>query len=284
MRFSFVPDVVAIAGLVIGGCASPDPAGPAPVESTAAPTTVPSPGDASLRGTLDFEVIAEFAHDTSAFTQGLELVDGVLVESTGLFGSSDRRRVDADTGEVLARVELEPELFGEGITERDGRLFQLTWVAGRLLISDSRTLQPVSEMTYEGEGWGICTAEGTAGRPFVVSDGSSTLTVREPDSFAVRRVIEVVRDDGSPVTSLNELECVEDQVLANVWQSTEIVVIDLVSGRVEASIDLAAIVPSGLDGRREVLNGIAHRPATGTFLVTGKNWPVLYELRLLPAG
>lgn len=280
MRSSFVPDLVAIAGLVVGGCTSADPT---PPPSTAAPTTLPAPNESALRGTLEFEVIGEFAHDTSAFTQGLELVDGVLVESTGLYGSSDRRLVDPDTGAVLATVDLEPELFGEGITERDGQLYQLTWLAGRLLVSDSRTLQPLSELTYEGEGWGICTAEGLAGRPFVVSDGSSTLSVRDPDGFTVLRVIEVVRDDGSPVPSLNELECVEDQVLANVWQSTEIVVIDLVSGRVEASIDLAAIVPTGLDGRREVLNGIAHRPDTGTFLVTGKNWPVLYELRLLPA-
>lgn len=280
MRSSFVPDLVAIAGLVIGGCTSADPT---PPPATAAPTTLPAANETALRGMVEFEVIAEFAHDTSAFTQGLELVDGVLVESTGLYGSSDRRLVDPVTGAVLATVDLEPELFGEGITERDGQLYQLTWLAGRLLVSDSQTLQPISEMTYEGEGWGICTAEGLPGRPFVVSDGSSTLSVREPDGFTVLRVIEVVRDDGSPVTSLNELECVEDQVLANVWQSTEIVVIDLVSGRVDASIDLAAIVPNGLDGRREVLNGIAHRPDTGTFLVTGKNWPVLYELRLLPA-
>lgn len=218
-------------------------------------------------------VLAAIPHDTSAFTQGLELVDGVLYEGTGLEGESTVRRVDPATGEVRRRVDLPAPLFGEGITVVDDRLWQITWQDGVAIERDRSTLAEVRRVTYEGEGWGLC----RDGDRLVMSDGSARLTFRDPRTFAATGSVSVA-EGGRPVARLNELECVRGQVWANVWQTDRIVRIDPTDGRVTASFDLGPVRPADVP-RSDVLNGIAAVPGTDEFLVTGKNWPVMLRVR-----
>ncbi len=235
-----------------------------------------------LSGAIQFEVVNSFPHDSTAFTQGLEFVGSELYESTGLRGESDLRITDPETGEVLQEAPLEATLFGEGMTVRDGLVYQLTYTSGLLFIADADTLEPAREpISYEGEGWGLCTTElGGAGRPLVMSNGSSELTIRDPETFEIQRVVPVVDERGQPVLQINELECTGSHVLANIWQSEEIISIDLTSGRVTGRLDLTELVPDGVEPTNSVLNGIAYRASTDTYFVTGKLWPVMYELRL----
>lgn len=280
--------VLAAIMLTVGSCSSP--ARPTLTETTLTSTTVPVSGTSEstapvdvdpLTGSIRYTVVATYPHDQTAFTQGLEFVGDRLYESTGLRGQSDRRIVVPDTGEVIVEVPLDDNLFGEGMTERDGRLYQLTYTSGVLLISDTDSLVQVSApQRYDGEGWGLCTNESVAQRPFVMSNGTAELTIRDPDSFDIEATVVVVDEAGEPVRLLNELECMGGWVLANIWLSNDIVAIDLNSGEVVGRLDLTDLVPSGLDSTAAVLNGIAYRPATETFFVTGKLWPVIYELRL----
>ncbi len=236
---------------------------------------------APLTGSITFEIVNTFPHDEEAFTQGLEMVDERLLESVGLRGQSDRREVDLASGAVITRQPLDPELFAEGMTERKGLLYQLTYNAGIVIVSQAETLVDTGQrFTYAGEGWGLCAADSLEGEPFVMSDGSAELTIRDPESFAVLRTLEVVDGDGRPVEQLNELECVGSMVLANIWKSDLVISIDLASGAVIGVLDLSALGPDDANPDRAVLNGIAYRPSTGTYLVTGKLWPALYELEL----
>lgn len=227
-------------------------------------------------------VVAEHPHDPTAFTQGLEVVDGFLWESTGLYGESTLRVVDRTTGHLLGSVALDPGLFGEGLTALgDGRLLQLTWKAGRALVWEAATLEQADSWAYGGQGWGACRLDDDT---LVVSDGSAGLAFREVDGFGRTGGIEV-RLDGELVENLNELECVDGTVWANVWQTDRIVAIDPVTGRVHTEVDASGLPVdrTGL-GVDDVLNGIAHDPTTGLFLLTGKRWPVLFEVEFVPAG
>ncbi|HEY8374816.1 MAG TPA: glutaminyl-peptide cyclotransferase [Pseudonocardiaceae bacterium] len=234
---------------------------------------------------LRVQVLEERPHDPGAFTQGLELVDGVLYEGTGLLGQSSIRAVDPVTGQVRHRVELPASLFGEGITVVGDRIWQLTWQQGVALERDRNTLAELRRVPYEGEGWGLC-YDGPPNAPngsgqLVMSDGSATLTLRDPVTFQPTGRV-VVRRAGEEVERLNELECTGGTVWANVWQTDEIVRIDLATGHVTAVVDA-----SGLLGWRDriaadVLNGIAAVPGTDEFLVTGKNWPRLFRVRFTP--
>jgi glutamine cyclotransferase len=223
-------------------------------------------------------VVATYPHDPRAFTQGLVLVDDVLLESTGLYGRSTLRRVALRSGRVLALRRLDARHFGEGLAVVGSRLIQLTWRARTGLVHEIRTLDPLGRFTYEGEGWGLA----FDGRQLVMSDGSDQLRLLDPGSFAVQRTVSV-RDGSRPVTELNELEYVDGALLANVWQTTRIARIDLASGRVLDWIELEALVPPR-DRRHTpgVANGIAHDPRTGHLLVTGKLWPVLFEIEVPP--
>ncbi|WP_407690756.1 glutaminyl-peptide cyclotransferase [Saccharothrix syringae] len=220
-----------------------------------------------------FEVLGTAPHDPDAFTQGLELADGVLYEGTGLEGRSSIRRVDPATGEVRRRVDLPGGLFGEGITVVDDRIWQLTWRDGVAIERDRDTLEEVRRVTYEGEGWGLC----RDGDRLVMSDGTDELTFRDPRTFAETGTVRVTRD-GEPVRRLNELECVGGQVWANVWQTDEVVRVDPADGRVTATVDLSGLRPAGVPAS-DVLNGIAAVPGTDEFLVTGKNWPTVFRIR-----
>ncbi len=257
-----------------GGTTPAAPAVSSTIEVVGSPT-VP------LTGEIQYELVASYPHDTDAFTQGLEFVGADLYESTGQRGESDLRITDPVTGEVRQEAPLNPTFFGEGMTVRDGLVYQLTYTSGLLLIADASDLEPAqTPIAYEGEGWGLCTTTLESDRPFVMSNGSSELTIRDPETFAVRRTVPVTGEDGSPILQINELECVGTQVLANIWKADEIVAIDLITGQVAGRLNLADLVPEGVEPGRAFLNGIAYQKMTGTYFVTGKLWPVMYELRL----
>ena len=243
-----------------------------PSSSTAAPG-VPA---AAVAPRVAPVVTGALPHDPAAFTEGLVWHDGVFYESTGLYGSSDVRRVRPSDGRVLARRALPRRMFGEGLALVRGRLVQLTWKERTALVWDTRGLRRAGGFRYAGQGWGLA----RLGRRLVMSDGTATLRVVDPATFRVVRRVRVT-DGGAPVTQLNELEVIRGRIWANVWQSDDIVVIDPATGRVRLRIDgsgLRGLLPPG--GRPEVLNGIAWDPASQAVYVTGKWWPRVFRLRL----
>jgi len=247
-----------------------------PAITTAA---VRSDEDRNAPTQLEFTVVETLPHDTSAFTQGLEIVDGRLFESTGLVGSSSIREVDVDTGEVL-RSQPVPDVFAEGLTLVDDTAIQLTWQDGVAYRYDTETFAVVDTYAYEGEGWGLC----YDGDRLVMSDGTPTLDFRDPDTFDLLDSVDVELS-GAPVSFLNELECVEGLVWANIWQSSLIVQIDPDSGNVVGVLNAQTLTPPNVDlGTGAVLNGIAYDPADGTFLLTGKLWPSIYRVQIQPAA
>ena len=231
---------------------------------------------------LQIIVIEELSHDTAAFTQGLEISDGRLYESTGARGdrSSTLRELDRNTGEVLRLHTITEDVFAEGLTFVDGRIYQLTWRDGVTLVWDPENLSEEQRFEYEGQGWGLC----YNGRVLVMSDGSAELHFRDPVTFERVGNPVLVTLEGKELPSLNELECVADRVYANVWQTDLIVQIEPVTGRVLAVADASEIGLPRPDDPNAVLNGIAWDPATETFLITGKDWPVIYEMYFEAAG
>ncbi|MYB19473.1 MAG: glutaminyl-peptide cyclotransferase [Holophagales bacterium] len=225
------------------------------------------------------EVLERRPHDTRAYTQGLLWRDGVIYESTGSYGASSLRAWRWADGSELARVDLERDLFGEGIAllpGADERLIQLTWRRGVALVWD---LPPFSErrrMRFDGEGWGLA----YDGSELIMSDGTPILTFRDPETLTVRRRLRVTRS-GMPVDDLNELELVDDLLFANLFGSDEIAAIDIDSGSVVAIVDASGLLTPEEAEEADVLNGIAYRPEAGTFLLTGKYWPWVFEVRIL---
>ncbi len=224
-------------------------------------------------------VLHSYPHDSRAYTQGLLVADGKLYESTGLYGRSSLRRVDLASGVVEAQVSLAPELFGEGLARVGGRLIQLTWKNGKAIVWDLDTLAQVAEFTYPGEGWGLCF---DGARP-VMSDGSDRLTIRDPSTFAARGAL-LVRLNGKPLLHLNELECGGRSIYANVWQDDHFARIDAITGEVNAWVDAGGLLDRDEAAAADVLNGIAELEPTGHLLITGKLWPALYEVELVPAA
>ena len=225
------------------------------------------------------EVVASYPHDRRAFTQGLLYHDGVLYESTGLEGESTLRRVDLTTGRVLQNVALASNLFAEGLALTPEGFVQLTWQNDTGFVYDPATLAQRRQFTYSADGWGLC-FDGTS---LVMTDGSDTLAFRAPDTFAVQRKVRVVMD-GTPLRSINELECANGSVYANVWHRTFIVRIDPATGLVLERIEAAGLLTGSEADGADVLNGIAYDPADGTFYITGKRWPKLFKVRFVPAG
>jgi glutaminyl-peptide cyclotransferase len=252
-------------------------AGCSPATTQTAPTTGPN--------ALRVDVLQRIPHDTTAFTQGFELADGVLYEGTGLEGESSIRTVDPWNGAVKHEVDLPKDLFGEGITVVGDKIWQITWQDGIAFQRDRSTLAEIRQVKYQGEGWGICHDQ----RQLIMSDGSDRLTFRDVDTFAAEGTVAVRDGAGEPVTRINELECVPDedghvQVWANIWQTDEIVRIDPDSGRVTATVDLSGLLSESARANTDVLNGIAHIPGTDEFLVTGKLWPTMFRVRFVTSG
>jgi glutaminyl-peptide cyclotransferase len=268
---------VALAATLIGcadaGAEQVDAAGPAQAAAQVEQLTV--------------EVIERYPHDTAAFTQGLELHEGLLYEGTGLEGQSDMRIVEPETGEVLESVDLPADVFGEGITLVGDRIWQITWQEQIAYLRDRDSLAELDQFTYTGEGWGVCHDEGND--RLVMSNGTAELTFRDPVTFEPTGTVTVTRD-GQPLVRINELECVGDRVWANVWLTDEIVRIDPATGTVEAVVNAAGLLTPEEAAGADVLNGIAAAPTlstsagSGTFMITGKLWPWLFLVHFVPAS
>jgi glutaminyl-peptide cyclotransferase len=243
---------------------------------SAGTTSVPSAGEGASVPVYGYEVVNVYPHDPHAFTQGLVYDGGVLYESTGEYGQSSLRKVELQTGKVMQRRDVAEEYFAEGLALFEGRLFQLTWQAGKGFIYDRETFAPQGEFSYAGEGWGL-THDGSS---LVLSDGTNQLRFLDPATFRVRRAVNVY-DRGERVEQLNELEYVNGEIFANVWQADRVARIEPQSGRVVGWVDFAGLLP---DQDRlpatDVLNGIAYDAAQDRLFVTGKNWPKLFEVRL----
>ena len=255
------------------------PATVAPAPTTEAPTTPDqSPDPEPIPTVATFEVIETIPHDTAAFTQGLEILDGRIYESTGLVGRSSIRELDLATGEILRNVAV-PDVFAEGLTIVGDTAIQLTWQDEVAFVYDLKSFEIVNTFSYSGEGWGLCLATGGDGN-LVMSDGTSELEFRDPESFESLGTVDV-QLDGSPVANINELECVGSTVWANIWQSSLIIEIDPSTGNVITVLDIDSLRPESTEGNSgAVWNGLAYDPGDGTLLVTGKLWPELFRLEL----
>ncbi|HEX2224902.1 MAG TPA: glutaminyl-peptide cyclotransferase, partial [Thermoanaerobaculia bacterium] len=226
---------------------------------------------------LALQVVATRPHDRGAFTQGLVWHQGKLYESTGQYGGSSLRVVEPETGRVERKLDLASNYFAEGLALAGDRLIQITWMEQVAFVYNLADLSRVGEFRYTGEGWGLA----FDGQNLIMSDGSDRLTFRDPRTFAAVREVRVKLGE-SPVHLLNELEWVDGKIYANIWQSEEIVRIDPRTGRVEAVIDASGLLTPEERYGTDVLNGIAYVPSSKTFLITGKLWPKMFEVKLVP--
>jgi glutaminyl-peptide cyclotransferase len=254
------------------------PSGSGSTEASLAPSgpsTPPSPkGPEQLR----VRVVSTRPHDTGAYTQGLVWDQGTLYESDGMYSESSLRQVDPGTGEVKRQIKVPDRYFAEGLALVGDQLFQLTWQEGTAFVYRAKDFAKVREVSYQGEGWGLC----HDGKRLIMSDGSDRLTFRDPESFSVLGSVQV-RQAGTPVDKLNELECVDGVVYANVWMTEKILRIDPATGEVTAVINASGLLsPADYQAGAEVLNGIAWMPETKTFLITGKHWPLMFEVEFVP--
>ncbi|WP_454972510.1 glutaminyl-peptide cyclotransferase [Corynebacterium propinquum] len=228
------------------------------------------------------KVLATHPFSPESFTQGLEFDDdGSLLVGTGQWGQSRIYRANLADHSIAEHAELADEFFGEGITRSGDIIWQLTWQAGEAIARDPHTLAETNRVHYDGEGWGVCAREGE----LLVSDGSDTISKRDPVTFAPRAGEELrVTAAGTPVGKINELECVGDDVYANIFLSDEIIRFSAETGEVDAVIDASDLENNATADPNHVLNGIAFQESTGHFFVTGKRWPDLYEVEFVPTG
>ncbi|WP_080796051.1 glutaminyl-peptide cyclotransferase [Corynebacterium pacaense] len=252
---ALILSVPVLASSALMSCADTGPGAPRPVEH------------------LRPEIIGTHAFDDSSFTQGLELDGQDLVVGTGQYGDSRIYRSGID-GREYASQDLPADDFGEGITIAGDHIWQLTWKSGIAYKRDRSSLEVLDRVPYPGEGWGICAGDGDV---MYMSDGTSTLRTLDPETFEERGRV-TVTSGTEPVSRLNELECVGDEIYANIFQSTDIVRIDADSGAVTAVIDASGLPNNAVPDVNNVLNGIAHIPGTDRFYLTGKRWPDLYEV------
>ena len=222
-------------------------------------------------------VVKEYPHDAHAYTQGLFFDGGSFYESTGQYGESSFRKVELATGKVLRKLDFNRKYFGEGSVMLGGKMYMLTWTNKVAFVYDAATLEYLQTYSYPREGWGLT----TDGKSLVASDGSDYIYFLDTD-FKVERKIKVTMN-GRSVRYLNELEWIDGKIWANVYMTDLIVVINPKNGEVESSIDCSGLLPRSLrKPDTDVLNGIARDPATGKIYLTGKNWPRLYEVELVP--
>ncbi|PPD59040.1 glutaminyl-peptide cyclotransferase [Dehalogenimonas etheniformans] len=247
--------------------------GTAPTTSTTAPqTTTPPVAEYTYR------IVNTYPHDRGAFTEGLIYSDGFLYESTGLYGQSTLRKVELATGRALQNASLDSKYFGEGLTVWQDSLVQLTWQTHIGFVSSKDTFSVLKSFSYATEGWGL-TQDGTR---LIMSDGTSTIYFLDPATFQVSGKIEV-KDKGTPVVNINELEYVNGKIYANIWMTDKIAVINPGTGNVESWIDLTGLLPPFSNPVAvDVLNGIAYDAAGKRLFVTGKLWPLLFEIELVP--
>jgi glutamine cyclotransferase len=225
-----------------------------------------------------YQVVHVYPHDRNAFTQGLEFRAGFLYEGTGLNGHSTLRKVKLETGEVVQQISLSPEYFGEGITVINQQIIELTWRTETGFVYDQNSFRRLRSFSYPGEGWGLA----NDGAQIYMSDGTPQIRVWDPVTLQEKKRI-TVRDGTAPVTYLNELEWVRGEIYANVWQTDRIVRISPTDGRVLGWVDLSGILPAADRTEHvDVLNGIAYDVLGDRLFVTGKLWPKLFEIKIVP--
>ena len=232
---------------------------------------------------ISYDIINEYPHDPTAFTEGLEYKDGYLYESTGQYGSSDIRKVDLKTGKVLQSTGMGAEFFGEGLTILNGKIYQLTYREGKGFIYDLKTLK--QERTFHfntAEGWGMT----NNGAYLIFDDGTNVLHYIDPTTFKEVKTL-AVTDEHGPVNNINEPEMIHGFIYANQWQTDLLLKIDTTTGHVVGRADLGNLrqragipPPSGKRNGPDVLNGIAYDATTNRIFITGKNWPKLFEIKL----
>ena len=242
------------------------------------PSTPPSP---TPTGTsyYSYQVVHVYPHDTGAWTEGLAYEDGTFYEGTGLQGRSSLRRVELETGKVLQKVDLAAQYYGEGIAIYYQEIIQLTWQQHTGFVYDKKSFALLREFDYPTEGWGIT----YDGERLIMSDGTSTLHFLDPETLQEIDSVQVF-DDSGPVGNLNELEYVNGEIYANVWLTNRIAIIDAQTGRVRGWIDLTGLLSAEEQNKADVLNGIAYDKQHERLFVTGKFWPKLFEIRLVPRG
>lgn len=228
---------------------------------------------------MTYSVVHRYPHDPEAFTQGLIYRDGLLYESTGLYGKSSLRKVELITGKVLQNKSIPPEYFSEGLTEWKHKLLQLTWREKTAFIYAIDTFDLIGKFAYPTEGWGLT----NDGKTLILSDGTHTLYFLDPNSFRVIRRISV-NDRGVRISQLNELEYIRGEIFANIWLTDRIARIDPATGKVLGWIDLAGLYPEkDRTPSADVMNGIAYDDEGNRLFITGKQWPFLYEIKLVPS-
>ena len=226
-----------------------------------------------------YKVVHVYPHDRTSFTEGLEYRGGFLYESTGEEGHSVLRKMKLETGEVVKEIKLRPDLFGEGITILHGEIVQLTYQTQLGFVYDFATMKQKRTFVYEGEGWGL-TNDGTN---IYMDDGSAQIRVWDGATLKEKRRI-TVHDENGPIERVNELEWVNGEIYSNVWHTDQMLRISPADGRVLGRVNLAGL----LSGRRsaiarvDVLNGIAYDAAGKRLFVTGKWWPKLFEIQIVP--
>jgi len=255
---------------------------PALPVSLQAQTTANSKRPISRTPEYTFRIIHSYPHDPNAFTQGLFYRDGYLYEGTGLTGHSSLRKVRLETGEVLQQIDLPPEYFGEGIALYKNQIIQLTWLSHTGFVYEANDFHLLREFSYKGEGWGLATNSVPGSKELFMSDGTPEIRVLDADTLSEKRRF-TVRDAGKPIDQLNELEMVEGQLFANIWQTDKIARISPQTGKVLGWIDLHGLLSPiyKLEGGA-VLNGIAYDVAHKRIFITGKLWPTVFEVRLIP--
>ena len=227
---------------------------------------------------FSYRVVSSYPHDPTAFTQGLAWDKGIVYEGTGKRGKSSLRRVDLQTGKIEQKIDHKNHIFAEGITVYQDRIFQLTWKNNSVFVYDKHTFSLIKSWQFPGEGWGITHDN----RNLIVSNGTATLYFLDPETLNEKRRISV-RDNTGPIESLNELEYIKGTVYANIWKSNRIAIINPKNGIVEGWINLAGLRKQlQYDNQPDVLNGIMHDPEGDRLFVTGKFWPTLFEIKVIP--
>lgn len=226
---------------------------------------------------FSYEVVRVYPHDRGAFTQGLVYHNGFLYESTGLEGQSTLRKVDLNTGQVLQRKDIARPYFAEGLAIRQGRAFQLTWLSEQGFVYDLESFNLLKTFNYFGQGWGLT----NDAHSLIMSNGSNTISFLDPETLSIQRSVSVL-ENSQPLNNLNELEYINGEIFANVWQTNRIVRIDPANGNLRSWIDMSGLLsPEDRLQPVDVLNGIAFDPATGRIFVTGKLWPKLFEIKII---
>lgn len=222
------------------------------------------------------KIVQALPHKATSFTQGLEFYKGNLYEGTGQYNQTLIAEVDLSSGEHKRSMGLDGTYFGEGITILNDKLYQLTWHKGKCFVYGIEDFSKIiEEFNYQGEGWGLC----NDGKSLIMSDGTERITFRNPTDFSVEKTIEVMTNTG-PIGRLNELEYINGFIYANVWMTNSVVIIDPATGRVLTQIDCSQLENEGRGATGDVLNGIAYNPETEKLYLTGKNWPLLFEVEV----